>query len=512
MKSFRKKIQESRLKTHLLVRSWLQPKLGVIGRRYRLAARIRLANRWAAKHPKTTFAGVAGTLLLLLVSTVAIDSGNGKQSEPDVSSIAAMEPVFQGFRTIQANKDIHRSVLTDMTVKGQLLRHELDSMIAIPVKSREDSLRIILKYRQLENIVKSIKNNVPQANAEEAGDKMYEMSRRFGDEDAFTAVSGIGEEEQKKEELEHGYSEEELNRLDAAEAERQRQQRELEELERSLAESRKHINAYAYGNGPSGNSETGYGGMGYSSQDEFARDLEEIQRRSYERQKAIESGLGIKDPEAEEAERKHRADSIAKVRQEERERNRPSLVIKSDDTNADRFNTVTAPDEFAENKLIRAMIDQTTKAHEGTRLRFKLLDDVTVSGTRLKKGTYLYGTVTGFGQQRVRASITSILVGDRFIKVKLSVFDNDGMEGFYVPESAFRDFMKDAGSNTVQQNISFESSDGYGTGISTEAIALQSLQNMYNSATSAISSNIRKNKAKIKYNTIVYLINSEDAR
>ena len=46
--------------------------------------------------------------------------------------------------------------------------------------------------------------------------------------------------------------------------------------------------------------------MGYSSQDEFARDLAEIQRRSYERQKAIESGLGIKDPEAEEAERKHR--------------------------------------------------------------------------------------------------------------------------------------------------------------------------------------------------------------
>lgn len=96
-----------------------------------------------------------------------------------------------------------------------------------------------------------INMELPQANAEEAGDKMYEMSRRFGDEDAFTAVSGIGEEEQKKEEL-NTATEEELNRLDAAEAERQRQQRELEELERSLAESRKHINAYAYGNGPFG--------------------------------------------------------------------------------------------------------------------------------------------------------------------------------------------------------------------------------------------------------------------
>ena len=64
----------------------------------------------------------------------------------------------------------------------------------------------------------------------------------------------------------------------------------------------------------------------------------------------------------------------------------------------------------------------------------------------------------------------------------------------------------------MQQNISFESENGYESGISGEAIALQALQNMYNSATSAISSNIRKNKAKIKYNTIVYLINSEDAR
>ena len=81
-----------------------------------------------------------------------------------------------------------------------------------------------------------------------------------------------------------------------------------------------------------------------------------------------------------------------------------------------------------------------------------------------------------------------------------------------MPESSFRDFVKDASSNVVQQDINFESDGGYGSGISGEAVALQALQNMYNSATSALSSNIRKNKAKIKYNTIVYLINSDDAR
>ena len=365
-----------------------------------------------------------------------------------------------------------------------------------------------------------INTELPQANAEEAGDKMYEMSRRFGDEDAFTAIGAIGEEQKENEELEHGYSEDELNKLDAAEAERLRQQREMEELERSLAESRRHINSFAYGDNPSSGNRSGNGSRtgtstateGYTSQDDFARDLEEIQRRSYERQKAIESGLGIGRFDRDELAEKQRADSIAKVRQAKKERNRPKLVIKSGDTNAEKFHTVTSPDDVAEAKLIRAMIDQTTKAKEGTRLRFKLLDDITVSNTKLKKGTYLYGTVTGFGQQRVKATITSILVGDKFINVKLSVFDNDGMEGFYVPESSFREFVKDASSSAVQQNINFQSEDGYGSGISGEALALQALQNVYNSASSAISSNIRKNKAKIKYNTIVYLINSEEAR
>ena len=365
-----------------------------------------------------------------------------------------------------------------------------------------------------------INTELPQANAEEAGDKMYEMSRRFGDEDAFTAVGAIGEEQKKAEELEHGYSEDELNKLDAAEAERLRQQREMEELERSLAESRRHINSFAYGDNASSGNRSGNGSRtgtstiteGYTSQDDFARDLEEIQRRSYERQKAIESGLGIGRFDRDEQADKQRRDSIVKVHQAEKERNRPKLVIKSGDTNAEKFHTVTSPDDIAEAKLIRAMIDQTTKAKEGTRLRFKLLDDITVSNTKLKKGTYLYGTVTGFGQQRVKATITSILVGDKFINVKLSVFDNDGMEGFYVPESSFREFVKDASSSAVQQNINFQSEDGYGSGISGEALALQALQNVYNSASSAISSNIRKNKAKIKYNTIVYLINSEEAR
>lgn len=160
MKSFRKMIRAHRLQTHEQIRAWLQPKLGRLGTRYRLAARIRLANRWAMKHPKRTFAYVVGCLTFLLVGTIALDQFyTSKESEPNVSMIANMEPMFEGFRTIQANKDVHRHTLQDMALKGQVLRYQLDSMIAIPHKSHADSIRIIQSYKQLESIVHSLKNN-----------------------------------------------------------------------------------------------------------------------------------------------------------------------------------------------------------------------------------------------------------------------------------------------------------------------------------------------------------------
>ena len=159
MKSLRKILHESRLKTHQQVRAWLQPKMGAIGTKYRLAARIRLAN----KHPKRTFAYVTGTLAFVLVGNIWISGANVDSSnelnEANQNLISNMEPLFTGFHTIQANKDIQRNTLMDLVVQGQELREELDSMIAVPHKSRMDSTRIVQRYRQLENIVKSLNNN-----------------------------------------------------------------------------------------------------------------------------------------------------------------------------------------------------------------------------------------------------------------------------------------------------------------------------------------------------------------
>ena len=355
-------------------------------------------------------------------------------------------------------------------------------------------------------VTDNINMTLPDARNGEMTDKMTEMSRRFSEDGAYTAIGALGNEKEELDSTQAGYKEHELNSIDAENAKREAKQKELEDLERSLAESRKHINAYAYERGSG--SGRGYGGRGGSRQDElddYARDLEYIQQRSKERQKVLEQTLGIGSSDGGGGNGATGGNGTADNKKAV-ERPKPELVQKVSEQNADKFHTIGEKAQVDE-PLIKAMIDKTTKAHEGTRLRFKLLDDVIIKDVKLEKGTYLYGTVTGFGQQRVRAAITSILVKDKFVKVALSVYDNDGMEGFYVPESAFRDMMKDAGAQAMQSNINVDG--GYGSQISGEAIALQALQNMYQSASSAISGNIRKNKAKIKYNTIVYLINTD---
>lgn len=159
MKSLGKTIKESRLKTHHSVSGWLKPRIGAIGKRWRVAARIRLANSWAVNHPKKTFGYVVGTLLIILVADVAVNGARAEMNNPDMAQIANVEPIFNGFRTIQANKDTHRKTILELASQGQVIRQELDSMIRIPAKTHNDSISIMRKYGQLENIVKSLKQN-----------------------------------------------------------------------------------------------------------------------------------------------------------------------------------------------------------------------------------------------------------------------------------------------------------------------------------------------------------------
>ena len=193
---------------------------------------------------------------------------------------------------------------------------------------------------------------------------------------------------------------------------------------------------------------------------------------------------------------------ILQKKQDEKPKEKAIEVVKAKNPAEVYFNTVGKEQKTS---LITAILDETLKVTDGSRVRIRLLDDIMINDALLTKGTYLYGNVSGFKAQRVHINISSIMVDGKQMKVDLSVYDNDGQEGFFVPSSAFRDLSKDVGAQIGSQTIQMNSqSEGV------EQFALGALQDAYRSTTQALSKNIKKNKAKLKYNTQVFLVNNKD--
>ncbi|WDF77043.1 conjugative transposon protein TraM [Mucilaginibacter sp. KACC 22773] len=196
----------------------------------------------------------------------------------------------------------------------------------------------------------------------------------------------------------------------------------------------------------------------------------------------------------EELKKKELADKAAKLKASQ-----VKLTVEKANALSGDFNTVLPEKEPA---FISAVIDENVTGYAGSRLRLKLLEDIKAGNNLVKKGTYIFAQVSGFSEQRVTLSITSILFEGKILPVKLDVYDMDGLPGLYVPSSAFRDFTKDLGSNSVQ-GVTIDGSSG------NSQFIMSSLDKVFQSTSSAIASLIRKNKAKLKYNSYLYLIDTD---
>ncbi len=179
-------------------------------------------------------------------------------------------------------------------------------------------------------------------------------------------------------------------------------------------------------------------------------------------------------------------------------------VAKKVNPNSAYFSTIK--ENEATPLLIRAIIDEEITAQENSRVRLRLLDAIEIEDVVLEKGTYLYAKMSGFSSQRVRGTIENILAGDELLKVSLTIYDLDGQEGLYVPQSAFRDAARDVLSDAATTNVNIGSSS-YSNSFT--SWGMQTAQNAYNRIANAVSRNIKKNKAKLKYGSFVYLVNKK---
>lgn len=156
-----------------------------------------------------------------------------------------------------------------------------------------------------------------------------------------------------------------------------------------------------------------------------------------------------------------------------------------------------------DNSFIKAVIDEDNKGFLGSRIRFRLLEDIFVGNKKIDKGSILYGQISGFTMQRVDLKIISVFTNGEILPINLSIYDVDGMKGLYVPQSIFRDMIREMGSNSVQGTQMDMGGEGFFTTIGSK---------LFTSTSKSIANLIKTNKAKLKYNSYVFLIDEKQLK
>lgn len=324
------------------------------------------------------------------------------------------------------------------------------------------------------------------------GNKYESMLKSYGKIDDYSALGNIERnEEDTREEYESKYTDEEREQLEAQEAAK------LAEMQRQLQESAQKGQEIAQGGSP-------------SEEDRIARSKQREQEAMDELNRAIaqarlqaqQSMMPATTDTADAGQREGKVEASDKKKTDDDE---PQEVVKKVKVTSDYFNTLCDNDK--ETSLIKAIIDENIKAVDGSRVRLRLLDDIEINDVVVPKGSYLYATMSGFGSQRVKGNVQSIMVDDDIIKVSLALYDTDGLEGLYVPSSQFRETTKDVGSGALSNTSSLTNSSTT-SGNSLATWGAQTITNAVQKTSNAISKAIKKNNAKLKYGTFVYLINS----
>lgn len=321
----------------------------------------------------------------------------------------------------------------------------------------------------------------------ELADKLAAYKNQYKSADGYTAISEIQQDQQADFKFDDLYNEKEKQKLDS--------------IEKSLSSLHLSYN-------PSNTSAT-------KKEDMELQNI--LNNLTYNNSTATKENNQIKQTDPLDLFRRQMAlaDSFAKandpqyMEQENKavvEQSNPagqaqsaSLKVQKFITNEKVFNTIKSGEQIS---LIKAIIDENRTSYADSRLRLRLVEDLKVAEHKIDKGTFLYANVSGFSAQRVQLTIYSIMHKDQILPVKLEIYDQDGQAGLYVPESQFREFGREISSNSSQGiNINQQAENN-------AQLLMSTLQRMFQSTTTAINKHIRKNKAKIKYNTHVYLIDS----
>ena len=225
-------------------------------------------------------------------------------------------------------------------------------------------------------VTTDINDELPQiGEGEEDLSRAEIMKRSWQMGDGLSAVDNVEKEEEDKLDSESSYSEKEKQRLDSIEKEKKAREEMIRRTRQQLS-----YGGYSAPSSPQPSYTPPAQQNGASvAAENYAREIRRIQQQ-------IRTGYEEDEREQERRTREKMMDSqdrmeLERLRQKEKEQEETHVVKVVEDDNGRFFHSVQ--DKAPDDKLIKAMIDQTLKVQDGTRIRLKLLNDVTIDSTRL---------------------------------------------------------------------------------------------------------------------------------
>jgi conjugative transposon TraM protein len=98
---------------------------------------------------------------------------------------------------------------------------------------------------------------------------------------------------------------------------------------------------------------------------------------------------------------------------------------------------------------VEAVVHQTQTLVNGAVVKMRLLNDIYLNGSLVKKGNFVFG-IAELNDERLDININSIRNNNSLFPVKLEVFDMDGLPGIYIPGAISRDVAKQSTDNGLQ--------------------------------------------------------------
>lgn len=128
-----------------------------IGKKYGISDKIAKANLWADGHRRKT-AGILFSVnfCIYIIGFLLCMSGSeadGNSIKEPMQDFAQVQPIFSQLHRIEDMKTLQKRTYVQLSNRAVKLKREVDSLMAMPQKTHQDSVLALQKYDELQTIM-----------------------------------------------------------------------------------------------------------------------------------------------------------------------------------------------------------------------------------------------------------------------------------------------------------------------------------------------------------------------